>query len=439
MGACRFELIGDTKVAITECAVDTRALAQKMAQIKDTKESDDAFFVINLTTVVERMLEWRDKLPRVQPYYAVKCNDDPAFLKLLADLGAGFDCASKAEINQIVERGLADPSRILYANPCKTRSFIEHARKLRVKRMTFDSVEELHKIKNLHPEAELLLRIAVADPTAQCPLSIKFGCEPPLVEGPKLLRIARELNIAIVGVSFHVGSGCNDPTAFGLAISYARQLFDIGKSLGHNKMRVLDIGGGFPGCDTEKMSFDKIVSVINPCVDEYFSCETDVEIIAEPGRFFGSAPVSLVTNVIAATKVPASRITKHSKDDGSEGFMYYMNDGVYGSFNCILFDHFNPKGEPLFRSSKGDGTIYATTIWGPTCDGLDQVEAHTEMRQLSVGDWLYYPQMGAYTMVAASHFNGFDTPKRFYFMDNTSWQSIYGTHSDLIEVGDSLC
>lgn len=37
MGACRFELIGDTKVAITECAVDTRALAQKMAQIKDTK------------------------------------------------------------------------------------------------------------------------------------------------------------------------------------------------------------------------------------------------------------------------------------------------------------------------------------------------------------------------------------------------------------------
>ena len=37
---------------------------------------------------------WYDKLPRIQPFYAVKCNDDPAFLKTLAALGTGFDCAS---------------------------------------------------------------------------------------------------------------------------------------------------------------------------------------------------------------------------------------------------------------------------------------------------------------------------------------------------------
>lgn len=86
-----------------------------------------------------------------------------------------------------------------------------------------------------------------------------YGCEP-VDEAARLLKRAAELSIKIVGISFHVGSGCHDPTAFKQAIQHARRLFDIGLGLGH-QMELLDIGGGFPGDNTQL--FDKVVIASN--------------------------------------------------------------------------------------------------------------------------------------------------------------------------------
>lgn len=57
--------------------------------------------VMDAGKVLAQMAEWRRLLPRAQPFYAVKCNNDPVLLRLLADQGAGFDCASKGEIDQV--------------------------------------------------------------------------------------------------------------------------------------------------------------------------------------------------------------------------------------------------------------------------------------------------------------------------------------------------
>ena len=45
---------------------------------------------------------WRDLLPNVHPFYAVKANDDVAILKAMANLGAGFDCASKVNYTTMI-------------------------------------------------------------------------------------------------------------------------------------------------------------------------------------------------------------------------------------------------------------------------------------------------------------------------------------------------
>jgi diaminopimelate decarboxylase len=37
----------------------------------------------------------------LQPFYAMKCNNDLMLLKTLGELGAGFDCASKREISVV--------------------------------------------------------------------------------------------------------------------------------------------------------------------------------------------------------------------------------------------------------------------------------------------------------------------------------------------------
>lgn len=86
--------------------------------------------------------------------------------------------------------------------------------------------------------------------------------------------------------------------------------------------------------------------------------------------------------------------------------MYFINDGVYGSFNCVLYDHQSVVAEPL----NPGGRVGACSVWGPTCDGLDCVLASARLPALSAGDWLVFRDMGAYTLPVASPFNGFPVP-----------------------------
>uniref|UniRef100_A0A914V0E2 ornithine decarboxylase n=1 Tax=Plectus sambesii TaxID=2011161 RepID=A0A914V0E2_9BILA len=401
-------------------------IAKDVACLKSAQGDDLPFMVMDAGRVMAQMAEWRRLLPRVEPFYAVKCNNDPVLMRLLADQGAGFDCASKGEIDQILEHGLAPPEKIIYANPCKTRNYIKHAARCQVNMMTFDCEDELHKVKSFHPHAQMILRIAVSDPTAQCPLNIKFGCDP-IQAGPALLAAAAELSVDVVGISFHVGSGCNDPTAYAVAIGHARRLFDLGDSLGH-QMTILDLGGGYPGHPTENITFPQIAGVINGALDEYFPevGYNAVRVIGEPGRFFASAAFTLVTNVIAKTKVPASRITQNEHDATTDGFMYYLNDGVYGSFNCILYDHNRPTGRPLFERPEDTDASRQTwaALWGPTCDGLDQITSKCRLRRLNEGDWVAWDNMGAYTCAAGSEFNGFPRPNIYYFIADKEWQAL---------------
>lgn len=76
--------------------------------------------------------------------------------------------------------------------------------------------------------SRLVIRIAVDDSKSMVRLSPKFGARLPTVR--QLLGRARELNLEVVGVSFHVGSGCTRSSAFRQAIEDARRVFDVAVS-----------------------------------------------------------------------------------------------------------------------------------------------------------------------------------------------------------------
>lgn len=84
---------------------------------------------------------------------AVKTDDSANVLGVLAALGAGFDCASKREIQSVLKTGVSG-SRIILANPAKPTIYIEHARDNGVHQMSFDSAIELQKIKRIAPNAK---------------------------------------------------------------------------------------------------------------------------------------------------------------------------------------------------------------------------------------------------------------------------------------------
>ncbi|XP_047035562.1 ornithine decarboxylase 1-like [Helicoverpa zea] len=365
-------------------------------EIVDSGTQEDPFYIMDLGEVVARYRRWKELMPRVEPFYAVKCNDDKLLVSTLAALGAGFDCASKVEIELVTSIGVA-PERIIFANPAKMASHIRYASAMGVDVMTFDSETELMKIKQFMPHAQLVIRIRCDAAAAQCPLGIKFGCDP-VTEAPRLLKLAAVLGLDVVGVSFHVGSGASETAVYGRGISLARALFRTGRDAGHVRMQLLDIGGGFPGGRHDDIQ--EVAEVINAALEEHFPIGS-VRVIAEPGRYFAAAAYTL------AAMVHAKREIASIENGGETHTMYFINDGVYGSFNCVLYDHQHVKAETL----NDNGTpLSECSVWGPTCDGLDCVLPNVRLPTLAIGDWLVFRDMGAYTLPVASAFNGFPVP-----------------------------
>jgi diaminopimelate decarboxylase len=379
--------------------------------IKTTLEKshlDTGFFIVDLSVIIKQYRKWIERLPRVKPFYAVKCNPDELLIKTLGILGTGFDCASKNEITLALDAINGDASRIIFANPAKADSHLKYARGVDVDVMTFDNMYELLKIVNYHPNAELILRIKVDDSHSLCRFNSKFGADVDDVDG--LMKLAKTIGLNIVGVSFHVGSGCSNVVAYKTAIAKSRKVFDIGKENGYH-LKILDIGGGFPGTDDAQIKFEDIAGTINDAIAEYFSEddfpeEYGLQIIAEPGRYFAAASHTLVLNVIAKNKF----IDKETKE---VRFAYTLNDGVYGSFNCIMFDHAKPVIKPF---NERDGKVYDCTVYGPTCDSMDTIANNCKLPDLAIGESVYIENAGAYTTAAASNFNGFQRTPCEYIM-----------------------
>jgi len=167
-----------------------------------------------------------------------------------------------------------------------------------------------------------------------------------------------------------------------------------------------------------------------PALDQYFPASSGVRIISEPGRYYATSTHTLATKVIGRREPNDYKMVYDEKKlqfraQPGPGYMYYINDGLYGSFNCVLYDHIDvstsshPKVMQVGKILPEDSAVAAEesfpcSIWGPTCDGLDCVMKNATLPILEEGDWLTFRNMGAYTNAAGSNFNGFVKPEIFY-------------------------
>ncbi|TYJ11493.1 hypothetical protein E1A91_A11G279500v1 [Gossypium mustelinum] len=323
--------------------------------ISNEQQQTDPFYVLDLDAIRSLVETWFCNLPVVQPFYAVKCNPNPAFLKEMAALGTGFDCASLPEIETILSLGVS-PDRIVFANTCKPESHINGA--------TFK-------------------------------FGSKFGALPE--EIVPLLKAAQEAKLQVVGVSFHIGSRAINFHAFDDAIEAAKTTFDTAAQLGLPKMHILDIGGGF----TSGPKFTDAASAVIAALQKYFPGELadgNLKIIAEPGRFFANSPFTLATSVIG-------------KRERAEVKEYWISDGISGSMNFLKYDHDEVICTPLIMKNPTCKELktWSSTVFGPTCDAADTVLKGFELPELDVNDWLVFHNMGAYTSSRGNDFNGFKT------------------------------
>jgi ornithine decarboxylase len=319
----------------------------------------------------------------------VKSNNDPEILRWLHEAKIRFDCASPSEIRQALEVG-SKPDGIIYANPCKSRKDIREAAASGIRTTVIDSPEEAQKLAEVKWPGNTLIRLKVADSGSAQPFSRKFGA--PLAWVPDILKALQEARIPHAGWSFHVGSLCNDPAQYFKAIETCAEA-DV---FAEKPAEIVDIGGGFLP-DEESFA----VAAQEICRGRgLFGTKTTW--IAEPGRFLSMPVVSLETQVIGVKR-------RHTPP----GFIYTLDDSVYGSFSNIPFDGqkpvFNLLGDDFNTRPKVKATLF-----GHTCDSADCIAEDIVLPELRVGDYLEVHNMGAYTIVSASKFNGFPMPMRFY-------------------------
>lgn len=138
-----------------------------------------------------------------------------------------------------------------------------------------------------------------------------------------------------------------------------------------------------------------------------------VQVIAEPGRYFAESCCSFACMVFG--------MRSQKLLDGEQGYDYWITDGLYGSMNSLMYDHAVLTARPLVNrlltqdampgheAGVDSRQLYRSTVFGPTCDGLDTVLSDYKLPKLSNGDWLVFPNMGAYALAGASKFNGINS------------------------------
>nr|KMM68563.1 ornithine decarboxylase [Coccidioides posadasii RMSCC 3488] len=359
---------------------------------------EDPFYVADLGEVYRQHIRWKMNLGRVKPFYG-PLNVTPTHRSFVSWLTLEMALTVLQRRKSTMSSLPASTLAALYM-PIRARQSPTFAMRAQqgVKQMTFDNADELYKIKTMCPDAELFLRILTDDSASLCRLSMKFGAS--LTVTRSLLELAKDLGLNVVGVSFHVGSGAEDPTAFVKAVEDARFVFDQASDIGHD-LKVLDVGGGF--CDE---TFERFAAALSDALDTYFP--PHIRVIAEPGRYYVASAFTLAANVIARRDVSPAASDSDSASGPAEMYMIYLNDGVYGNFSNIVFDHQHPVAQILTKDDMASTHPVEYSIWGPTCDGIDVISKRVTLNGvLGVGNWLYFENMGAYTQCSATRFNGF--------------------------------
>jgi ornithine decarboxylase len=286
--------------------------------------------------------------------------------------------------------------RILYSNPVKVPSHIAGAYKLGVRVFSFDSLVEIEKLAMYAPGSSVQLRLKVSDYGSKFPLSSKFGLDAHLAAD--YCSMAEDAGLQVKGITFHVGSQSENPQVWEKAIKTASEVISEIEAKGMN-IEWLNLGGGFPADYGDPVpGLQQASQVINSALKTYIP--ERIKIMAEPGRYM----------VTTAGKVVASVIGRENRS-GTEWI--YLD---IGTFQGLIEPLEMPNLRYPIKSDKSPrGSKKAFMISGPTCDAYDTLgDNYLLPSDLNVGDRLTIGSAGAYSLVYASNFNGFEPPKVYY-------------------------
>lgn len=323
--------------------------------------------------------------------YAVKANSNLTLLKLLADLGAGFDIVSQGELERVLLAG-GDPKKIIFSGVGKTEQEIQRALNVGIYCFNVESLPELERIneiaKKLQCKAPVSLRVnpnisVKAHPYITTGLKHnKFGIA--MEQAEEAYRYAHAAShLEIQGIACHLGSQITELEPFVAALD---KLLLLVKKLEKQKIKLksIDIGGGL-GIryrDEKPVLIKKYLAAIRKKMRGL-----SYRLILEPGR-------SLIANAgVLVTRVEYLKKTKHKNFAIVDAAMNdLIRPALYEAWHDIL---------PVVKRTQRKTTY---DVVGPVCETGDFLGLDRKLAILP-GDLLAICDVGAYGFSLSSNYN----------------------------------
>jgi diaminopimelate decarboxylase len=341
--------------------------------------------------------------------FSVKANSNLAVMRVLANLGGGFDIVSGGELQRVIAAG-GDPRRCVFAGVGKTEAEIEFALRQGVYSFNAESEPELQRINRVAARLKKIAPIAVRvnpDVEAHTHAKIttgtyenKFGIALEQIEAV-YARAVKLKNLRLRGLQMHIGSQITEASPFEQAVrkvlplvrrlreKHALEFFSIGGGLGIVYQPA--VASGSPdwwktsaarGILTPASYAARLLPLLKPL---------GLKILIEPGRFIVGNAGILVTRV------------EYVKRTGKKNFVIVdaaMNDLIrpafYNAYHEIV---------PLARPAVRDGATTRSDVVGPICESSDYFCKNRPLPKVGEGDYLALLSAGAYGFVMASNYN----------------------------------
>ena len=328
--------------------------------------------------------------------YAVKANSNQAVLRLLANLGAGFDAVSGGEYRRARKAG-APGERIVFSGVGKTRSEMRLALEGGIRHFNVESEPELDALNETALSLGAIAPVAIRvnpDVDAKTHRKIstgksenKFGI--PIDRAREVYRVAAAMEgIEIVGVDMHIGSQLTSLEPFEIAF---RKVSDFVRALradGHD-IRRLDLGGGLgiayeKGADAPP-SPRKYSEMLSRTVGN-LGCEVEIE----PGRLIAGNAGILVSSVIYRKR-------------GTDRTFLVLDAAMNDLLRPSMYDAYHEIEPVAEKIGKTESEL--VDVVGPICETSDTFALQRRIPRLSQGELVAFRSAGAYGAVMASEYN----------------------------------
>ncbi|KFB49769.1 hypothetical protein ZHAS_00017784 [Anopheles sinensis] len=367
--------------------------------------------ILDLDKVVANVHHWRATHPGLIPSYTPCANKNPLVLAVLAKLNVGFSCASRKEMNDLLDMGIT-ADRMWLAHPSKTLDTILYAKQNGILRIACDNVQDVAKVHRLYPAAQIVLRIRVSPEQ-------KFGCCPAF-DVPEIFNYAVSEKVNIVGVHIAIPQDQPEESLAWLrqSLQEAEAAMAYAHQLGLGDLQQLVLSG------IEKIPQSRLRSTLKT-----ITVPVSFSIIIETGRELVQNAVTLVTNVQSKRVIRQGELPSIIQE-----IMYFLNDGRYGSFEWWKAIDKPPSVRRMNETHRSQIASWPSSLWGPTCDSADVICERLELPALEIGDFLIFSDMGAFGVTVASRFNGFPIPKTVACARLESTRAMLGDNTLSVEL-----